>query len=33
MIYGWFIAATFVFFYNLWPRFAAALSGRTTVTS
>ena len=32
MVYGWFVAATFVFFYNLWPRFAALLAGRKTVT-
>jgi hypothetical protein len=23
MLYGWAVAAIFVFFYNLWPRFAA----------
>lgn len=28
MIYGWFVAATFVFFHNLWPRVASALVGR-----
>ena len=33
MFYGWFVAATFVFFYNLWPRFASLLFGRKTVTS
>ena len=26
-IYGWFIAVVFVFFYNLWPKFARALFG------
>lgn len=25
MMYGWLVAATFVFFYNLWPRFAAVV--------
>ena len=33
MMYGWFVSAVFVFFYNLWPSFAALISGRTTVTS
>jgi hypothetical protein len=33
MVYGWFVAATFVFSYNLWPRFAALLSNGKTVTS
>ena len=28
VIYGSFVAAVFVFFYNLWPRFAAAVAGR-----
>jgi len=32
MLYGWFIAATFVFFYNLWPTFASVVFGRKTVT-
>jgi hypothetical protein len=32
MIYGWVVAATFVFFYNLWPRFASVIFGRKTVT-
>jgi hypothetical protein len=27
-IYGWFIAATFVFFYNLWPSVAKRVWGR-----
>jgi hypothetical protein len=27
MIYGWIAAIVFVFFYNLWPRFAVALIG------
>ena len=31
MIYGWFIAATFVFFYNLWPSVASMIAGRKTV--
>jgi len=26
-IYGWFVAAVFVFFYNLWPKLAHALFG------
>ena len=29
-IYGWIVSAIFVFFYNLWPRFAAALTGKAT---
>ena len=32
MLYGWFIAATFVFFYNLWPSFASVIFGRKTAT-
>ena len=32
MIYGWFIAAAFVFFYNLWPGVASIISGGKTVT-
>ena len=32
MFYGWFIAATFVFFYNLWPGIAAVTSRRDAVT-
>ena len=31
MFYGWFVAATFVFFYNLWPSFASVIFGRKTV--
>jgi hypothetical protein len=27
-IYGWIVSATFVFFYNLWPRFSAVVSGK-----
>jgi hypothetical protein len=27
-IYGWIVAITFVFFYNLWPTLAAALFGQ-----
>src|SRR5262245_24858519 len=27
-IYGWIVAITFVFFYNLWPALAAALLGQ-----
>lgn len=26
-MYGWIVAAIFVFFYNLWPRFAGAIFG------
>jgi hypothetical protein len=32
MMYGWFVSATFVFFYNLWPRVAGLISGRKIVT-
>ena len=32
MIYGWFVSAVFVFFYNLWPSFASLLFGRKIVT-
>ena len=32
MFYGWFIAATFVFFYNLWPSFASVIFGRKIAT-
>jgi hypothetical protein len=28
MIYGWIAAIIFVFFYNLWPSFSAALFGQ-----
>ena len=30
MIYGWFVAAVFVFFYNLWPSFASLILGHKT---
>ena len=30
-LYGWIVAITFVFFYNLWPGLAAALFGRRAV--
>ena len=33
MMYGWLVAAIFVFFYNLWPRFAALIAGRKALTS
>ena len=33
MMYGWFIAVIFVFFYNLWPRFAAVLTSSKTAAS
>jgi len=33
MMYGWFVAVTFVFFYNLWPSLVAFISGRSAVTS
>lgn len=26
-VYGWFISATYVFFYNLWPRWIRLISG------
>ena len=29
-MYGWFVSAVFVFFYNLWPTVAALISGRKT---
>jgi hypothetical protein len=32
MFYGWFVAATFVFFYNLWPSVALVIFGRKIVT-
>ena len=32
MFYGWFVAATFVYFYNLWPSFASVIFRRKTVT-
>jgi hypothetical protein len=28
-VYGWVVAITFVFFYNLWPTLAVALLGQT----
>jgi hypothetical protein len=31
-LYGWFVSAIFVFFYNLWSSFAALIFGRKTVT-
>jgi len=31
MMYGWFVSAIFVFFYNLWPSFVSLISGRRTV--
>jgi hypothetical protein len=31
MFYGWLVAATFVFFYNLWPSFARTIFGRKIV--
>lgn len=27
-LYGWFVAAVFVFFYNLWPSFARIVYGK-----
>jgi len=30
-IYGWIVAVTFVFFYNLWPTLAAILFGQKAV--
>ena len=32
LVYGSFIAAAFVFFYNLWPRVASLVVGRRTAT-
>ena len=29
-LYGWIVAITFTFFYNLWPSLAAALFGQRT---
>ena len=29
-VYGWFVAATFVFFYNLWPAFQRLVFGGET---
>ena len=31
-IYGWFMAAVFVFFYNLWPVFSGFVTGRRTIS-
>jgi len=30
-VYGWIVAITFVFFYNLWPSVVAALAQRAVV--
>lgn len=27
-VYGWFVAAVFVFFYNLWPSFRRVVGGK-----
>lgn len=32
MVYGWLVAATFVFFYNLWPSVASFVLGGEIVT-
>ena len=32
-VYGWIVAITFVFFYNLWPSLAAALFGQRSRTA
>lgn len=32
-IYGWFVAITFVFFYNLWPSFAALFAPESTTAT
>ncbi len=32
-LYGWIVAITFVFFYNLWPGLAAALFGPRVVVN
>jgi predicted MFS family arabinose efflux permease len=32
MLYGWSVAAVFVFFYNLWPSLASLIVGNRTVT-
>jgi hypothetical protein len=29
-LYGWFVAAAFVFFYNLWPAFLGVLASNKT---
>lgn len=31
MIYGWIVAIIFVFFFNLWPQFIAAVSGQRVI--
>ena len=31
-MYGWFVSAVFVFFYNLWPSVARLIWGRTMVS-
>ena len=31
-IYGWFVAAVFVFFYNLWPAFLRLVAGGKTAS-
>ena len=31
-LYGWLVAVTFVFFFNLWPSFARIFLGGKTVT-
>jgi len=30
-VYGWIVAITFVFFYNLWPSVVAAFAQRAVV--
>jgi hypothetical protein len=30
-LYGWFVSAVFVFFYNLWPSFSVLIFGQKTV--
>lgn len=32
MVYGWLVAATFVYFYNLWPGVASVVFGHKIVT-
>ena len=32
MLYGWFVSAVFVFFYNLWPSVSHLILGRKVVT-
>jgi hypothetical protein len=31
-LYGWFVAAVFVFFYNLWPTFLRLVAGGKTAS-